>query len=568
MEDDYSYPHPPTDNPAACDPDDRPVSFLSPNPNEMSPHYLTTREGSGNDQRDDVHINPRNRRPLPVSPSSRTGSQAPFQQLAIFSQEQVTQLLAQQQSQLAMMQAGVPNPSQLPYPLFNEPSVPPRDINDEEFDQMKARWEELERRNKDRSSRQEKITRPETPSVPSVRDKQHKWPHVEPVQKQAIGVGPSPIQYPSVISSSPPGPHQDLHQPASGHRPEKHAPTNTGPVNPTASKTKKAVNDKILPRPSKHKANVNSPTSPGGRAQPELDQAGSKRRPPSSFDPKLLPRLKMMNFQARQIIKDQEVMEILDGTRLGQPLANYIRELSDPDRPTRFSEWKKPGTLPTSLEAKQKQTLSPEELQEVLWYGPQVRKTFTKTFRSDGNIRTEQHHHLDLARDGKFLLPTLLLNSVNPDFIDSYVTRHTKEVKGYNDTNPVNNPSDPEPERTTEPESSNPPTADSTPVKRSKTSHGTDLKEQPGDKLKRKMELYRERVADQRKVIENQDVIIRAQRNEIQALRIRLEAGEDILKLNPKSKGIVEGWGPLPHQTSLPSYLENEGNMEASYEEE
>lgn len=58
-------------------------------------------------------------------------------------------------------------------------------------------------------------------------------------------------------------------------------------------------------------------------------------------------------------------MNILEQKEIGKPLATYIRDLANPDRPIRSTSWKSADTLPTTLQGKKNQNLSPGELQTV-----------------------------------------------------------------------------------------------------------------------------------------------------------------------------------------------------------
>ena len=117
-------------------------------------------------------------------------------------------------------------------------------------------------------------------------------------------------------------------------------------------------------------------------------------------------------------------MAMLDEKDRGKPLAAHIREISDPDRKARYSNWKSLDVLPVALRGKMDEELSAGEIQTLLDYGPGVRKTFTKVFRGEGNLKTKCHHHLELSEDGRFCRPALALHSLNPDLVESYVTRH------------------------------------------------------------------------------------------------------------------------------------------------
>ncbi|KAJ6189145.1 hypothetical protein N7519_004053 [Penicillium mononematosum] len=125
-------------------------------------------------------------------------------------------------------------------------------------------------------------------------------------------------------------------------------------------------------------------------------------------------RLLDLKYKVTEICKEKHLMEELEPTEAGKPLAEFIKEMSDPNRKTRYLGWKTKADVPPFLQAKEKSLVTAPELHFLLRCGPTVRGAFTEVFRQDGYLRSKFHSQLYLARDGKFLLPALALHSINP----------------------------------------------------------------------------------------------------------------------------------------------------------
>ncbi|KAJ5360069.1 hypothetical protein N7517_009260 [Penicillium concentricum] len=90
-----------------------------------------------------------------------------------------------------------------------------------------------------------------------------------------------------------------------------------------------------------HKSNATSLAKPGLIRGPNPGLGEIKKlpkRPAEPLDKKFLPKLKKDKYKAKAIIRDKSLTAVLDETELGKPLAEYVRDLADPERPTRLTQ--------------------------------------------------------------------------------------------------------------------------------------------------------------------------------------------------------------------------------------
>ncbi|CRL22284.1 unnamed protein product [Penicillium camemberti] len=90
-----------------------------------------------------------------------------------------------------------------------------------------------------------------------------------------------------------------------------------------------------------------------------------------------------------------------------------------------LSTWKTWDSLPNPIKEKNDDDkLDPDDIQTLMEYGPTVRKLFPHFFDKEGSLRRVVDHTLDYVQDRQFTQPSLVLNSLNPGLIKSFVGRH------------------------------------------------------------------------------------------------------------------------------------------------
>lgn len=154
--------------------------------------------------------------------------------------------------------------------------------------------------------------------------------------------------------------------------------------------------------------------------------------------------------------------------------------------------------------------LSAGEIQTVLGYGPAVRKGFTKVFRGEGDLKKKYHHHLDISEDGRFCRPALALKSLNPDLVESYVTRHVDGTSFFQTNSTL-----------TAPSQSRVPQADFVvrpPAEEVTAEKETGLSNKAVERLRRKTQQYEEQLSILRNLRENHELLILSLWNENKAL--------------------------------------------------
>ncbi|KAJ5694630.1 hypothetical protein N7536_005042 [Penicillium majusculum] len=154
--------------------------------------------------------------------------------------------------------------------------------------------------------------------------------------------------------------------------------------------------------------------------------------------------------------------------------------------------------------------------------------------------------------------PALALKSLNPDLVESYVTRHVDETS-FIQTNST----------LTAPSQSRVPRVDFVvrpPAEEVTAEKKTGRSNKAAERLRRKTQQYEEQLSILRKLRENHELLIRSLWNESKALRHWLNQAEDLLKKNQATADIMKMWSPLPSPpgTRIPNYIHTGEESEAS----
>jgi hypothetical protein len=83
--------------------------------------------------------------------------------------------------------------------------------------------------------------------------------------------------------------------------------------------------------------------------------------------------------------------------------------------------------LPSDLQNKSDQEFTEDEILILAHFQPQVRKQFTKVYRSEGNIQTRHVHILESVLDSASRPPARILHSCNPNLVGQYITRKVQD---------------------------------------------------------------------------------------------------------------------------------------------